>query len=167
VWTYSLREKKATVFAEMPGASLSWSVFSRDGHWVAYQLTAQPNSRIYVRPFPPGATAYLAPEDADAHHPVWSPDGNELFYVAGPSLFGSMSVNTRPSVSFGNPVRAPKSGFNTSVPSSVRTYDILPDGKHFIGVVNAGQAQPGSASLQEIQVVLNWFEDVKQRVPGK
>jgi len=167
VWTYSVREMKATVFAEMPGASLSWSVFSRDGRWVAYQLSAQPNSRIYVQPFPPAATAYVAPEDGDAHHPVWSPEGNELFYVAGPSVFGSMSFNTRPSVSFGIPVRAPKSGFNTNVPTSVRTYDILPDGKHFIGVVAAGQTQQGSAGLQQIQVVLNWFEDVKQRAPLK
>jgi Tol biopolymer transport system component len=167
VWTYSLQDKKATLFAEMGGASFNWSVFSPDGHWLAYQLSAQPNSRLYVKPFPPTAIAYLAPEDADAHHPVWAPDGKELFYVAGPSLFGSMSFNTQPSVSFGSPVRAPKSGFATNVPSGVRTYDILPDGKHFIGVVAAGQAQPGPAGSPPLQVVLNWFEDVKQRAPGK
>ncbi|HSP69929.1 MAG TPA: hypothetical protein VLN48_19535, partial [Bryobacteraceae bacterium] len=167
VWTYSLQDKKATLFAEMAGASFNWSVFSPDGHWLAYQLSAQPNGRLYVKPFPPTAVAYLAPEDADAHHPVWSPDGKELFYVAGPSLFGSMGFNTRPSVSFGSPVRAPKSGFNTNVPSAVRTYDILPDGNHFIGVVAAGQARPGPGGSPPLQVVLNWFEDVKQRAPAK
>ena len=62
-------------------------------------------------------------------------------------------------------MRATKSGFTTAVPTSVRTYDILPDGKHFIGVVPAGQARSGPASAPQIQVVLNWFEDVKQRVP--
>jgi hypothetical protein len=61
---------------------------------------------------------------------------------------------------------APRSGFTTAVPASVRTYDILPDGKHFIGVVPAGQAQTGAASAPQIQVVLNWFEDVTQRAPG-
>jgi eukaryotic-like serine/threonine-protein kinase len=163
VWTYSLRDKKAAVFAETPGSSFGRSVFSPDGHWVAYQLTAQPNSRIYVRPFPPTATAYIAPEDQDSHHPVWSSDGKELFYVSGPSQLASVSVTTKPNVSFGSPVRAPKSGFQTQVPSSVRTYDILPDGKHFIGVVPAGQTETGAATAQ-IQVVLNWFEDLKQRV---
>jgi len=167
VWTYSLQDKKASLFAEMAGSSFNWSVFSPDGHWLAYQLSAQPNSRLYVKPFPPTAIAYLAPEDGDAHHPVWSPDGKALFYVAGPSLFGSMGFNTRPSVNFGSPVRAPKSGFSTNVPSAVRTYDIFPDGNHFIGVVAAGQAQPGSAGSPPLQVVLNWFEDVKQRAPGK
>jgi Tol biopolymer transport system component len=166
IWTYSLREKKVTLFAATPGASLGKSVFSPDGRWVAYQLGAMPNSRIYVRPFPPTATAYVAPEDRDSHHPVWSPDGKELFYVAGSSQSGSMSIRTQPSVSFGHPVRAPKSGFATQIPASVRTFDILADGKHFIGVVPAGQTQPGSAGAPQIQVVLNWFEDVKQRAPG-
>ena len=84
----------------------------------------------------------------------------------GPSIFGSMSITTRPSVSFGTPVRAPRSGFNTAAPGTARPYDILPDGKHFIGVVPAAQTQPGGAAAQ-IQVVLNWFDDVKQRVPGR
>ena len=169
IWTYSLRDKKATVFAETPGSLLERSVFSPDGRWIAYQLGAQPNSRIYVRPFPPTATAYVAPEDRDTHHPLWSPDGKELFYIGGPTVFGSMSVSTKPSVSFGAPVRAPRTGFQPQAASSVRPYDILPDGKHFIGVVAAGQIASGAAgpAAPQIQVVLNWFEDVKQRAPGK
>jgi len=167
IWTYSLRDKKATVLAETPGASLNWSVFSPDGRWVAYQLTAQPNSRIYVRPFPATATTYLAPVDADSHHPVWSPDGKELFYVYGPSQFGSVSVTTQPGVSFGSPAHAPRSGFTTAVPGSVRTYDVMPDGKQFIGVVPAGQTRSSAPGGREIRVVLNWFEDVKQRASGK
>jgi hypothetical protein len=78
-----------------------------------------------------------------------------------------MTVATQPGVSFGRPVRAPKSGFSTSVPGSIRTFDIMPDGKHFVGLVPAGQAQAGAPGLQQIQVVLNWFEDVKQRASGK
>ena len=166
IWTYSLQDKKATLLAATPGAALGRSVFSPDGRWVAYQFGAQPNSRIYVRPFPATATSYVAPEDRDSHHPVWSPDGKELFYVAGPNQSGSMSVSTQPSVSFGSPVRSLTSGFATQIPASVRTFDVLPDGKHFIGVVSAGQAQSGSAGAPQIRVVLNWFEDVKQRVPG-
>jgi serine/threonine-protein kinase len=167
IWTYSLRDKKAKLFAAVPGAVLGRSVFSPDGRWIAYQISAQPNSRIYIRSFPPTAVSYPAPEDADSHHPLWSADGKELFYVAGPSMLGSMTVTTQPSVNFGRPVRAPKSGFATSIPGSVRTFDILPDNKHFIGVVPAGQVQSGAARQQEIRVVLNWFEDVKQRAQGQ
>jgi Tol biopolymer transport system component len=114
VWTYSLRDKKATLFAAASGLLLGGSVFSPDGRWIAYQESNRPESRreissiigrVYVQPFPPGAAPYQAPQDADTHHPLWSPDGKELFYSAGPSLFGSMSVTTRPSVSFGSPAR--------------------------------------------------------------
>jgi hypothetical protein len=133
---------------------------------VAYQLSAQPNSRIYVRPFPTTPTTYMAPEDADAHHPLWSPDGKALFYVNGPSMFASVTFTSQPSVSFGQPVHAPRSGFLTGVPLSIRTYDVLPDGNHFLGVLAAGQATGALASPQ-IGVVLNWFEEVRQRMAGK
>ena len=35
--------------------------------------------------------------------------------------------------------------------------------KYFVGVVNVDQTSPGSFAPQ-IQVVLNWFEDLKQRM---
>jgi Tol biopolymer transport system component len=175
IWMYSLRDKKATVFAATPGLLLGGSVFSPDGHWVAYQESNPPASRreissiigrVYVQPFPPGAARYQAPQDADTHHPLWSPDGMELFYSAGPSLFGSMSITTKPSVNFGSPVRAPRAGFTTAAPGTARPYDILPDGKHFIGLIPATLAQSGGKAAQ-IQVVLNWFEEVKQRSLGQ
>jgi Tol biopolymer transport system component len=165
VWTYSLRDRKATLFASAPGAFFGRSVFSPDGKWVAYQASAQPNSRIYVRSFPPTADPHVAPQDGDTHHPVWAPDGKELFYIAGPSSAGSMTISTKPSVSFGAPVRALRSGFSTAAPGAVRTFDVLADGQHFIGVVPAGQ--PQSLGVPQIQVVLNWFEELKQRVPAR
>ncbi len=168
VWTYSMRDRKASLFAATPGASLARSVFSPDGRWVAYQVSALPHSRIYLRPFPPTGASYLAPEDADSHHPLWFPDGRGLFYVSGPFSLGSVSVSTQPFVNFGSPVRAAKSsGFITQVPSAVRTYDILPDGKHFVGVILNSQDSTGMPAALQIRVVLNWFEEVKQRAVGK
>ena len=142
------------------------SAFSPDGKWIAYQSAAQPSSRIYVRAFPP-ATPYVAPEDADSHHPAWSPDGGEIFYIPGGNRLGSFSFKSKPGVSFGSPVREPRSGFSTAASGSVRPYDVMPDGKHFIGVIAAGQSQPGASGPPKLQVVLNWFEEVKQRAPGK
>ena len=107
---------------------------------------------------------YVDTQDTVYEMPCVDKDGKELFYTAGPGIIGSVSVTTKPSLSFGSPVRAPKSGFTTGSPAAVRTFDILPDGKHFIGVAPAGQTQTGGGPAQ-IQVVLNWFEDVKQRAP--
>jgi hypothetical protein len=42
------------------------------------------------------------------------------------------------------------------------------DGKQFLGVVAAGSAAAsGAATAPEIQVALNWFEELKARVPTK
>ena len=44
--------------------------------------------------------------------------------------------------------------------------DITPDGK-FIGIVPSGQSEIGTSYGLQIQVVLNWTEELKQRVPIK
>jgi Tol biopolymer transport system component len=164
VWTYSLRGKKATLFAEAPRPYLGRSAFSPDGHWLVFQDSNVTENQIYVKPFPPTATTYQVPQDGSSHHPAWSPNQKELFFVSGNGRFDSVSVTTQPSFTFGIPVRAPRAGFATYQASSVRSYDVLPDGQYFIGVAPPGEAV-AAASAPQIQVVLNWFEDVKQRAP--
>jgi len=44
--------------------------------------------------------------------------------------------------------------------------DVPPDGKRFIAVMPASQSQ-GTDSLTQIQVVLNFFEELKARVRAK
>jgi hypothetical protein len=46
-----------------------------------------------------------------------------------------------------------------------RNNDITRDGRKFLGVIAGGTATSGAAPL--IQVVLNWTEELKQRVPTK
>jgi hypothetical protein len=45
-------------------------------------------------------------------------------------------------------------------------YDITPDGK-FVGRITAGQMEYIRSSADRIQVVLNWFEELKARVPPR
>ena len=42
----------------------------------------------------------------------------------------------------------------------------MPDGR-ILGVVAAGQTQSAGSTTPQIQVVLNWFEELKRRVPTK
>ena len=49
-----------------------------------------------------------------------------------------------------------------------RNNDIMRGGKPFLGVVAAGSAAAsGAAAAPPIQVALNWFEELKARVPTK
>jgi hypothetical protein len=58
-----------------------------------------------------------------------------------------------------------KGRFLEGGPLTVRSYDILPDGKRFLVTLDVGEAQAGSTAPPQIQVVLNWLEELKQRVP--
>ena len=49
-------------------------------------------------------------------------------------------------------------------PRNQRNYDVMPDGR-MLGVIRAGQVQSWGSTPQQIQVVLNWFEELKRRVP--
>jgi hypothetical protein len=48
------------------------------------------------------------------------------------------------------------------------SYDVAPDANRFIGAVDAsGQIPAATASTRRIEVVLNWQEELKQRVPTR
>jgi hypothetical protein len=52
-----------------------------------------------------------------------------------------------------------------SPPTARRAYDVTPDGR-ILGLLRPGQTAAGDR-YQEIEVVLNWFEELKQKVPAK
>jgi serine/threonine protein kinase len=163
IWTLSLRDRKGTAFAESASARLEASEFSPDGRWLAYQSSETGKNEIYVRPFPISAAKYQIHSggpNGDVH-PVWSRDGKELSFSTGPGTFQAVSVNTESGFTFSSPAPIPRGGL-LGTPNGPRNYDILPDGR-FIGVVPAGQTQ--SLGAPQMNVVLNWFEELKQRVP--
>ena len=45
-----------------------------------------------------------------------------------------------------------------------RDYDVSPDGQRFLAIANIGNA--GGAPPPQINVTLNWFEELKARVPS-
>lgn len=138
------------------------ATFSPDGRWVAYHQTnvARVNA-VFVQPFPATGAKYFM---GSGIHPVWSRDGRQLFWGSGPGQFGVVNVTTTPSFSFGNLTALPRP-FLSSGTSFERPFDMMPDGQHVVALVSPGVGSSGT--LPEIRVVLNWFEDVKQRVPNK
>ena len=96
--------------------------------------------------------------------PVWSPDGRQLFCVDIPSnRIVGIDVRTDSGFSFGAPTAVPLDGGQFIAPG--RNYDITPDGKQFIVVLTPSTPTQGKRTTQEIIVVLNWTEELKQRVP--
>jgi len=162
VWTLSLRDRKATLFADSPPLRAEASVFSPDGRWIAYSVDSDgPGDKVYVQAFPPVPGKYEI--SSSAVHPVWSRDGKQLFFGNGPGGYAVVNVTTQGGFAFSSPTPVPRGGLS-GAPVGPRMHDILPDGR-FIGVLRGELNQAGAPSSPRIEVVLNWFEDVKQRVP--
>jgi len=68
-------------------------------------------------------------------------------------------------LSFGRPTPLPIEG--TIHPLAQRNYDVTPDGRQLLVVVSATPRQAESArTAQQINVVFNWFEELKARAPA-
>ena len=168
----SLTDKTVTPVGGIQSTFPPSATFSPDGRWVAYSASAPrlPAGSLFVQPFPTtGATYPISKSNFVGFHPTWSPDGKELFYFVsvGNGQFVAVSVATRPTFTFGNPVPVPEA-FAAGRPEFERNYDITLDGKRFLGVVAAGQTAsgvPAAPAAPQIQVVLNWLEELKVRVP--
>jgi serine/threonine protein kinase/Tol biopolymer transport system component len=168
LWSLTVADKKVAPFGDVKSVNPTNATFSPDGKWVAYNMrdAGKTTDEIYVQPFPATGARYQLPISRDNHHAVWSRDGKQLFYVPGPGDFAVIPVTTSPTFTFGTPTTIP-AVLENYAPSFPRQYDVMPDGK-LIGLIPAGQSQSGTANVStQINVVLNWFEELKQKSPTK
>ncbi len=91
---------------------------------------------------------------------MWNPKGRELFYRNRNKMM-AVEVTTQPAFSAGKP-RLLFDGAYVLSPVTLANYDVSPDGQRFLMLKGSEQAQ----ALTQINVVLNWFEELKRRVPS-
>jgi serine/threonine-protein kinase len=172
IWTVSIDgDHKPKALIEAPHYQ-GYANFSPDGRWIAYASTeANKGNEIFVQPFPLTGAKYLI-SMAGGGYPVWSPDGKQLYYLqnAGdgpPWKFMSVDIVTQPSFVFSKPTALPIGGI-VAPQGSGRPYDVMPDGKQFVTMLlpEAASLSP-EAPPQQINVVLNWFRELQERVPMK
>jgi eukaryotic-like serine/threonine-protein kinase len=171
----SLNDRKTTALSGIEKTT-TWpnATFSPDGRWLAYSSRplGQTRNTIYVEPFPQTGVKFQV-TTADGHFPAWSPDGRELFFLDpsrpanGRVGLVAVKINARPDLAVGDVVQIPRA-FYVTAPGigRTRTYDVMPDGR-FLGIIEEGLSPAGTAAGAQIQVVLNWLEELKQRVPVK
>jgi dipeptidyl aminopeptidase/acylaminoacyl peptidase len=173
LWTLSVADGKPTRFGDVQSREPIGSTFSPDGHWVAYHSTPEavvdprsPNSGVFIQPFPPTGDRYQAPKLQRDYQPVWDPKGGALLYIPVAARLVVVGVTTKPAVTFGRPEQLPARVTANRLSIDVRAFDVLPDGR-FVGLVSSGDADPSSVLAPQIRVVLNWFEELKARVPSR
>jgi hypothetical protein len=97
---------------------------------------------------------------AGGSRPTWSKDGRELFYLDLNTAMMAVPVQTKPTFSAGIPSKLFDGPWYVG---QSRTYDVSKDGRFLM----LKEAAAGSAAAPpvDIHVVLNWTEELKQRLP--
>jgi len=166
LWTYSVRDKRTIQFGGVRAQLPTDAIFAPDGKWVAYTSGQFTTATIYVQPFPATGAQYELPRPGSGsapHHPLWTSDKTLVVNQRAGNL-DVVAVTTAPSFAFGDSVSSPRK-FQTGPPNVRRTFDATPDGR-LVGLFQAGDFDSPSTSRQ-FTVVLNWQEELKQRVPTR
>ncbi|MEX2271617.1 MAG: protein kinase [Vicinamibacterales bacterium] len=168
LWSYSLDKRRAALVGDIRSSSMLNAEFSRDGQWIAYTArgAGMLGASVFVEPFPPTGARFQIQSETTAHHPVWMPNGQGLSYRVGNTRQVIIPVRWRPSVSFGAPAPLP-GDYPTNVFGGARNYDVLRDGQRFVFAAPVSIGETSLSSRTEFQIVVNWFEELKQRMAAK
>jgi Tol biopolymer transport system component len=141
---------------------------SPNGRWMAYQSNESGQNEIFVRPFPDVDSDRQKVSTDFGFMPRWSPDGRELFYWAYDGLM-VVSVESEPSFKPGIPeVLLQRWPFlSWSIGALGVSWDIHPNDNRFLMIkrLETTAEESAEASPSKFIFVLNWFEELKERVP--
>jgi len=131
--------------------------FSPDGRWLAFVSDESGRTEVYVRPFPGSGESHTISVGGGSE-PVWDRRGRELFYRNGDAVM-VVAVTTQPTLTAGRPRLLFTGPF---VRGSDRVnYDASPDGESFV-MLDSGE---DSGAATKINLMLNWFEELKRLTP--
>jgi Tol biopolymer transport system component len=145
--------------------------FSPDGRWIAYTSNESGRDEVYVRPFSEaGGKSQVS--TGGGSQPRWRADGKELFYVAADAHLMAVPVRATSegrAIDPGTPLMlfpthlANGAGISLTGYQSRALYAVTRDGRF---LMNAS-TDPAAADIPPLTVVLNWQEELKQRVPTR
>jgi eukaryotic-like serine/threonine-protein kinase len=161
LWLLSLADKSARLLVGTSAREFNGEI-SPDGRWLAYQSDESGFYEIYVRPFPNVDEGRWQASMGGGTHPMWRPDGRELFYLASGNLLGVEIENGA------TPTMGPARVVLANVPNPPfvtqgRTFDISSDGRRFLfKAPPTDTEQDPFEDVLHYEVVLNWTEELRR-----
>jgi serine/threonine-protein kinase len=137
--------------ATLNGATVA---LSRDDRWFLFIGMAAGRREVYVQPLRGNAVATRV-SSSGGTDPFWSASGNEIFFHHDDHLVAASFRQEGDRVVIGSEIPL----FRLS--SSTVLCGIAPDGRFLVARL------AGPEPTRGIRVVLNWFEELKRRGPGK
>ncbi len=89
---------------------------------------------------------------------MWARSGKELFYRSGDKMM-AVDINAEPTFTHGTP-QLLFEGEYLSIGTRA-AYDVTPDGRRFLMIKESEDV----LTVTQLNVVLNWFEELKRLVP--
>ena len=138
---------------------------SPDSRWLAFTSNESGQQEVYVAAYP-ALNGKQQISSAGGRMPSWSASGRQLFYLRpltdGQSEMMRVDVVAEPAFRAGAPVPLFRGPYQTS--ASLRTYDVAADGRFLMVEAPTVDDTP---PVQTVQIVLNWFEELRRLVPSK
>ena len=142
-----------------PAGELNGQI-SPDGRWIAYEATVSSRSEVFVAAFPGPGPRHQVSADGGGD-PLWSRDGRELFFRQG-DRFMAVSLASGPAFSASAPQLLYEGRFLAST-NNRTSWSVAPDGSRFLRIQQVETQRP----ITHIDLVLNWFEEVKAKVGAR
>jgi serine/threonine protein kinase len=163
-WTVPVAGDRKPMPVVLSSLVMTAAQLSPDGRWIAYASRENGRPEIFVTSFPVAGGKTLV-STAGGGQPRWRRDGKELFYRAGAATDTLMAVSV--DIKGGRiDVGVPQALFELRGITPVRYgYDASADGQRFL--VSTQGASPATPMSSAITLVINWPEELKQRVSTK
>jgi Tol biopolymer transport system component len=161
IWILDVGSGKLERFPpEASSANYDAAQFSPDGRWIAYVSTEQDRTEVFLQPYPgPGGKRQVS--TGGGTEPQWNPNGREIFYRIGDKLM-AVDITTEPNFAIGKPRELFERHYRYNQQGQARAnYDVQADGQRFLMVKPITE----QAGPTQIQVVVNWTEELKRLVP--
>jgi Tol biopolymer transport system component len=127
---------------------------SPDARWAAYTSNESGRDEVYVRAFPEAEGRWQV-SSGGGTEPLWSSDGRTIYYRRADTLFAA-AVETTPTFAVGQR----RTVFATDFLENPNHTNYDRDGRTGEFVVIA----PGEGTETALVVVLNWFEELRERM---
>jgi len=160
LWVLDVETGRTTPVLQTP-AQERHPMISPDGRWLAYASDETGRSEVYLQEFPEAGDKRMV-SAAGGGEPLWSRDGRQLFY-RGEGRILSVTVSSAASPDTGGPMAVLDDPFEGRRGGGAPNYEIDESGTRFLVSRDAAAQPPVDASFD---VVLNWFQELRQLVDG-
>jgi serine/threonine-protein kinase len=160
IWTIPLDSGSEATRYFGNGFNLGHPTISPDGRWMAYDSDESGQGvDVFIQSFPNSKLKRVKVSPAHGSEPMWTQSGRELVYREGDKM---MAVSVDAATGAVGPPRVLFSGRYPDNPgwTRPRSYDVTPDGNRFLLT-----KLPGEQPRPQVMMVLNWFEELRSKVP--